>query len=194
MGFDGRRHNAEKARVATRRPFAIQVSNWVAGADGGPPTCSIHAEIAVWHKNRARESGGQWVCKTCQRLKSKGQRRLWKRGHTDPLTYNLKRSFGQAKHNSKKIGRDFTIAFADVMAMWGNQGGKCAITDTPMEFIPGDGERRRNKVTMDRIDSSLGYVDGNVWLVAEWANRAKTDLTREELITFAHGLIKNLPR
>lgn len=105
------------------------------------------------------------------------------------MRYNLMRAFTMAKHHSKKIDRDFSIAFTDLLALWEAQEGKCAITGVVMEFLPGDGKRRPDKVTMDRIDSAKGYIAGNVWLVADWVNRAKSDLTKEQLNLLARGIL-----
>jgi len=124
------------------------------------------------------------------RLKARGQKRRWRTEHTDPFTYNLKRFFCAAKFHSKKIGRTFTLDFSDLLAMWKAQGGRCAISGDQMQHLPGDVTRNRHKVTMDRIDSARGYERGNVWLVCDWVNRAKSDLTSDELIRFAHGVIK----
>lgn len=191
MGYDSsdRDYARNKSRIAHREPFAVRKSNWIEN-DGAPPICAIHNEEAKWHRNKARESGGQWVCPTCARTKARGQRRAWKTQHTDPFQYNLKRAFTSAKHHSKKIGRTFAIAFDDVLALWAAQDGKCAITQTPMEFLPGNGERNRNKVTMDRIDSTLGYERGNVWLVCDWVNIAKTSMSKADAILFARGILR----
>jgi hypothetical protein len=59
-----------------------------------------------------------------------------------------------------------------------------------MEYLPGNGMRNRRKVTMDRKDSSRGYEVDNVWLVCDWVNRAKTDMTRSEALLFANGILK----
>ncbi len=175
--------------IARRRPFPVKRPNWEYRC-GSPPVCTIHNEEAIWHKNKARESGGQWACKSCSRNKARGQKRAWKKEHTDPVRYNIACAVNTAKCHSKKIGRPFEITTQDVLNLWIAQDGKCAITDIKMDWLPGNGERNRNKVTMDRIDSSKGYVAGNVWLVCEWANRAKTDMTKEEAITFAKGIIR----
>lgn len=186
-----------KSKKASRKPYTVRTGNWIEQEGELPPLCELHNETAVWHKNKARSSGGQWACKTCSRLKSKGQRRAWKTGHTDPFTYNLKRLFTMAKHHSKKIDREFSITFDDLLSLWENQKGKCAITGMGMSYIPGNGKRKRTKITMDRIDSGKGYIAGNVWLVCDWANRAKSDSDTRELLLFANGVLKNkskLPR
>jgi len=176
-----------KSAIAHREPYAVRQSNWQK-RNGLPPICMLHREEAIWHRNKARESGGQWVCPTCARHKAKGQKRTWKTGHTDPLRYNLARAVAAAKFHSKKIGRPFSLSVEDVLEIWNRQKGRCAISDIQMEWLPGNVRRNRNKVTMDRIDSSKGYERDNVWLVCDWVNRAKTDMTKEESLLFACGI------
>jgi hypothetical protein len=45
-----------------------------------------------------------------------------------------------------------------------------------------------NSPTLDRIDSALGYVKGNVWVISYRANRIKNDATLAELETIAKNL------
>ena len=47
-----------------------------------------------------------------------------------------------------------------------------------------------NSPTLDRIDSSQGYVKGNVWVISYRANTIKNDATIEELELIARGLRK----
>ena len=79
------------------------------------------------------------------------------------------------------------------MSLWEKQEGLCAVTGIPMEIKSGSvNNRNRNKFSIDRKDSSKGYTRENVWLVLEWVNRAKQDLTKEQLVKFAHGILENL--
>lgn len=184
-----REYQKHKSSIASRKPFAVRKSNWIFIDKTSPPICSIHHETAVWHKNNNRPSGGQWACRTCARNKSKGQRRAWKTEHTDPFTYNLKRLFTMAKCHSKKINREFSLEFSNIIDMYNAQSGLCAITGVILEHIPGDKMRNPNKLTIDRIDSSKGYTTQNTWLVCDLANRAKSNLTKEQLIRFAEGIL-----
>ena len=76
-----------------------------------------------------------------------------------------KRRIGAKKDRNLvvEIDRDFLIR------MYHDQDGKCALSKLPMEH------KWHNlcSISVDRIDSGLGYIRGNVQLVCKWANLAK---------------------
>jgi hypothetical protein len=47
-----------------------------------------------------------------------------------------------------------------------------------------------NAATLDRIDSTKGYVPGNVQVLSFLANRMKSDATKEQLVVFAKNILK----
>lgn len=80
----------------------------------------------------------------------------------------------------KKIkGRDLSVEFLD--NLYKSQNGKCAISGKEMTYITGKGRVSTN-ISVDRIDSSKGYEEGNCQLVCLQVNFMKQNLTDSELI------------
>lgn len=46
--------------------------------------------------------------------------------------------------------------------------------------------------SLDRIDSSIGYVPGNVRVISLLANMMKSKATKDQLLMFAESVIKGL--
>jgi hypothetical protein len=50
----------------------------------------------------------------------------------------------------------------------------------------------RNWPSIDRINNSLGYVPGNVWVISAWANSIKSNATGEQIIRVADWMDNQL--
>lgn len=70
-----------------------------------------------------------------------------------------------AKARAKKYDRDFNITIDDLVVP-----EICPVFGTPMK-----------SPSIDRTDSSKGYVPGNVDVISHRANQIKSDATLEEL-------------
>lgn len=55
-----------------------------------------------------------------------------------------------------------------------------------------DSDNKDFSYSLDRIDSSKGYIKGNVWVIPFKANRIKSDATLEELELIAKNLKNTL--
>lgn len=55
-----------------------------------------------------------------------------------------------------------------------------------------EGKAGPNSPSLDRIDSSKGYVPGNIWVISHKANAMKNNASREELATFAQNVLRLL--
>lgn len=78
--------------------------------------------------------------------------------------------FWQAKSRAKKRGLEFSITMADVVVP-----DICPLLEIPIHkkgYIQTD-----NSPSLDRIDSSLGYVPGNVQVISQKANTIKSTST-----------------
>jgi hypothetical protein len=98
------------------------------------------------------------------------------KGNT-PEAYMLDRS----KSRAKKKGFEHNITITDIQIP-----NKCPLLGIPL--FPGQGGVCPNSPTLDRIDSSKGYVKGNVWVISYKANTIKSNATPEELLTIATRL------
>lgn len=73
--------------------------------------------------------------------------------------------------------------------LWAAQSGKCALTGWPMTMELANGVVPTN-CSIDRIDSSLGYIIGNVQLVCRAANVAKNNLSRAEFVKLCRAVLE----
>ena len=95
--------------------------------------------------------------------------------------------------SARKRNFDCDITIADVLQMYEDQNGKCALTGFDMTL--GSSEDRIEKryaASPDRINNERGYTKDNVWLVAARANSIKSDMTLEELIEWCEAVTKHL--
>lgn len=91
------------------------------------------------------------------------------------------------RYNSKKRGLEFSLTLKDIV-----------IPDTcPLLGIrlkKGQGKICPASPTLDRIDSTKGYVPGNVWVISHRANCIKNDSTPDELIHIGKLLASMFPQ
>ena len=67
---------------------------------------------------------------------------------------------------------------------------KCPVFNIPLKR--GKGAMSNNSPSIDKIIPELGYIKGNVWIISMKANRVKTDLTKNELKTFANIILNKI--
>jgi len=114
---------------------------------------------------------------------SKLQYTAYKRtqNHRSYLTYLLAKA--------KKRG-ECTITIDELCSILHNQNGKCAMTGWEMTMRLADGVVPTN-ISIDRIDSNIGYHSGNVQLVCRCVNVAKNDLTMQEFVKLCRAVMEN---
>ena len=72
-----------------------------------------------------------------------------------------------------------TLKDEEVLEIYKNQKGLCALTGREMTHIQGEGRIRTN-ISIDRIDSNRGYLKENIQLVCADVNKAKQELSISE--------------
>ena len=91
------------------------------------------------------------------------------------LYQECKLRFSRKKQNCASTRHAFTIEFEDLE--WPTH---CPILGLELDYYGISGKKNENSVSFDRIDSSKGYIPGNVQIVSWRANRIKNDGTAEE--------------
>lgn len=118
-----------------------------------------------------------------KRLREAGNRQRQERRRNNPTQTMLAR----ARKRVAKSGLDLTIKPHDIII-----GKLCPVLGTPM-VQTFTGSPTPSSPSLDRIDSSKGYVPGNVAVISYRANTLKSDGTLEEFEAIVAYLRANLP-
>jgi hypothetical protein len=102
--------------------------------------------------------------------------------------YSVQQIIGRAKQRARRDGHEFSITAADLP----DTPELCPVLKIPLVIHFGRGTRP-DAISIDRIDSRLGYVPGNVGFVSAAANRAKGSLTIEQVRNLL-AYMENPPR
>ena len=76
---------------------------------------------------------------------------------------------------------EWKITAEDIISLWDEQNGRCAISGVYMTHHVDRGERKDFNASIDRIRSTEGYVRDNVQLVCQRVNTIKNDLDEASL-------------
>jgi len=107
------------------------------------------------------------------------------------LTENQsKRLLYNSRNRAGKIGIDFNLVEDDIVIP-----ETCPLLGVKLERNTGKKTASDFSPSLDRIDSSKGYVKGNVWVISYRANKIKNNASLEELkllVTNLENKIKEL--
>jgi hypothetical protein len=139
--------------------------------DGLNYTCRECKSVA----SKASYQRNSDTVKTLQRIKKA------KKMESDPEGLMLWR----ARERARKEGVPCSITRKDIYIPERcpiGHCGNCYLTRGVGKFSP-------FSPSLDRFDSKLGYIPGNVWVVCQKCNRDKQNMTGEEHVTFGLQLI-----
>lgn len=87
----------------------------------------------------------------------------------------------------KRLDRDYSLDF--LLSLYKNQNGLCALSKVPMTWSANEGRVPTN-ISIDRIDSNLGYTEDNVQLVCRIVNIMKHDLAQPDFIKWCETIVE----
>ena len=122
------------------------------------------------------------VCKSC-RTKIANRKKS-----SSPEKY-LRHLYTQAKSARRNSGIEWNIEAIDIIALWHEQEGKCALSGVFMTWQKDGGGRKELNASIDRIDPHNGYLPNNVQLVCSRVNILKHNLTEDELYWWCKNII-----
>lgn len=95
---------------------------------------------------------------------------------------NSERKFSYFLHNCRKRFKECTITLHDLQEQWDKQNGICPYSGIAL-LIPSYTKHHNNPIftaSVDRIDSSKGYIPGNIQFVSTCINYMKTTMSDED--------------
>ena len=165
--------------------------------------CKKEKEVDAFYHDKHGKYGYRAKCKECEKAYSKGYFQKNRKRHLEQMSA-YKRSGGptrfatlllqNARMRSLRKQRECTLTADEIMGLRERQGNLCAYLGTLMVWRPNSGIFQ---VSLDRIDSSKGYIISNCQLVCDGINQLKSDMKEEDFVyllkMLARPVLDNLP-
>jgi len=99
----------------------------------------------------------------------------------------LREHFRRAKYRNQEVN----ITLDDLLEQWVKQDGICPYTGVKLIHpIRIKNEGLIYMASLDRINSHIGYMKGNIQFISAAANLAKNNMTHEQMIVFCKLIMK----
>ena len=151
--------------------------------------CEVDKPLSEFNKGNAFKDGLTYECKSCAKEYKDNECRF-------------KRWFMAKKSNAKRKGIEFTIEPTDIPGVktretitidrMGREFKSWEATQYPkvctvfgIDLDWDMNGRQPNSPSLDRIDSTKGYIPGNVMMMSDLANSMKRNATPEQLKQFS---------
>ena len=102
--------------------------------------------------------------------------------------------FHSSRWNAKKRKLEHTISIEYLEKLWNDQQGLCYYTNQKMLKDLRNTDNNNDSISLDRIDSSKGYIEGNVVLCRWIINRMKNDIPHDTFLNIVSEINKNFNR
>lgn len=141
--------------------------------------CKCNATTRWIESSELIDRNGSFMCYKCAQ-KERGERNRIQNGGTKYLSINR---YHRWERSAKKRNYIFSVSIQYLTELYLLQNKKCAITG---EFLP-----NLEKASLDRIDSTQGYIEGNVQWVTVQANLSKHIMNMDELYNFCKNVLNH---
>lgn len=145
-------------------------------------TCSREKPICEFTRNKNQSSGYMGYCKDCNNRRNKLYRR-----DCESLPRACKRIYGYLSRRARIKGHDVDFGPDFIEELYKLQNGCCAYTGDKLSIQAG----LPSTLSLDRIDSSMGYTKSNVMLVTWEVNNAKQDRSMSDFVSLCKKVVDN---
>ena len=145
------------------------------------PSCG--AEQSYLRKNYAEESFRlNKICKKCSNSRPQGN---YHKGYYKDI---LRKSFAHKYKASAELRNiDWNVSFEYLADLLIEQDFKCALTGWDIHAMDVN-----SPASLDRIDSSLGYIEGNLQWVTSKVNMMKQHYSQQDFIDVCYAVANNI--
>ena len=146
--------------------------------------CKQHKPFDLFFKHKQTSDGYHSWCKSCCRdgnIRSRQKLNSTIEGRANVVLRN-------AKNSADKRKQVFVITVADVVKCWNEQHGVCAYSGRQMTLEAG----HLHTVSLERVNSSIGYTPDNTILVCQAINRMKSNFVFEDFYALCSDVAKFL--
>ena len=151
----------------------------------------IYSGYGTWYNAKSRNSG----CKSCRSARNnKSSKRNSKREKNPAwkgykcIPYNWFSKYYERERIRKKHEGSISIKY--VYDLWIKQNKRCALSGIEIGFYD-DRKGTHHTASIDRIDSSIGYHDGNIQIVHKDVNLMKNRFDQDYFISMCKLIVKN---
>ena len=99
--------------------------------------------------------------------------------------------FTTIKRNAISRGIEFNIDIEYLYNLWIEQNRTCALSGLELTFGTVTRDKKRKTASLDRIDSSKGYIPGNVQWVHKDINIMKNNMDENEFLMFCKSIVEH---
>ncbi len=175
--------------IGTKAPSRGDNTYWNA-------TCSCGFKKEVSKSNLMQKKSQS--CKNCRKIRwaDASLTDVYPEGENNPRYKGLKelsgRYWGTVQRRAKVHNKEFSITKEYAYDLYLKQNRKCKLSgvDITLTASQNNKDENFNTASLDRIDSSKGYVEGNVQWLHKKVNTMKWDLSQNEFIQFCKLIVE----
>jgi len=147
-------------------------------------SCKDSFELSYFFKSKNTSDGlHSWCKQCCNKGNQKSRDKLY-----STIEGRARVFLQNARKSAFARGNAFEIEVADIAEMWEIQKQICAYSGKEMTLKPA----QSNSVSIERIDSNIGYTKENTVLVCWAINRMKSDFHFDEFFELCKSVTEHL--